>query len=69
MIRKKLSLLAIAAFFFTGCTMIPKYMRPEAPIPAGWPSGPAYKETPSRQGARLPPTCNGGNSSPMNDFK
>ena len=28
-----------------GCTMIPKYTRPEAPVPAGWPSGPAYKET------------------------
>ncbi len=51
MIWKKLSLLAIAAFFLTGCTMIPKYTRPEAPIPAGWPSGPAYKETPAMQGA------------------
>ena len=53
MIRKKLSLLAIAAFFLTGCTMIPKYTRPEAPIPAGWPSGPAYKEAPSTQGAPI----------------
>lgn len=34
-----------------GCTMIPKYTRPEAPIPAEWPSGPAYKETPSTEGA------------------
>lgn len=31
--------------------MIPKYTRPEPPIPDGWPSGPAYKETPSTQGA------------------
>lgn len=31
----------------TGCTMIPKYTRPEAPVPASWPSGPAYKETPA----------------------
>ncbi len=30
-----------------GCTMIPKYQRPDAPIPPGWPSGPAYKESPS----------------------
>ncbi|MGA2400103.1 MAG: efflux transporter outer membrane subunit [Syntrophobacteraceae bacterium] len=51
MISKKLSLLAIAAVFLTGCTMIPKYTRPEAPIPAGWPSGPAYKEPPAAQGA------------------
>jgi multidrug efflux system outer membrane protein len=31
--------------------MIPEYTRPEAPIPAGWPSGPAYKETPAKEGA------------------
>jgi outer membrane protein, multidrug efflux system len=28
-----------------GCTMIPKYTRPEAPVPDTWPRGPAYKET------------------------
>ena len=31
--------------------MMPKYTRPEAPVPAAWPSGPAYKEPPSTQGA------------------
>ena len=31
--------------------MIPKYTRPEAPVPAAWPSGPAYKETPATPGA------------------
>ena len=51
MMRKKLLLMAIAAVFLTGCTMIPKYTRPEAPVPSGWPSGPAYRETPSTQGA------------------
>ena len=30
-----------------GCTMVPKYSRPAAPIPADWPSGPAYKDTAS----------------------
>ncbi len=25
-----------------GCTMAPKYVRPVAPVPAEWPSGPAY---------------------------
>lgn len=50
MTRKLLSLLAVTAAFLTGCTMIPKYTRPEAPIPAGWPSGPAYKETPAKEG-------------------
>jgi multidrug efflux system outer membrane protein len=29
----------------TGCsTMAPEYKRPESPVPAQWPSGPAYKE-------------------------
>ncbi|MFA7346651.1 MAG: AdeC/AdeK/OprM family multidrug efflux complex outer membrane factor [Desulfurivibrionaceae bacterium] len=27
-----------------GCTMAPGYARPEPPVPAGWPSGPAYHE-------------------------
>ncbi len=28
----------------SGCKMAPKYTRPEAPIPAEWPTGPAYEE-------------------------
>lgn len=28
-----------------GCTMAPKYARPAAPVPAQWPSGPAYAPT------------------------
>ncbi|MFA6499801.1 MAG: efflux transporter outer membrane subunit, partial [Desulfurivibrionaceae bacterium] len=27
-----------------GCTMAPRYARPEVPVPAAWPSGPAYQE-------------------------
>jgi multidrug efflux system outer membrane protein len=50
MIRKLLSLVATTAVLLTGCTMIPEYTRPEAPIPAGWPSGPAYKEIPAKEG-------------------
>jgi len=34
-----------------GCTLAPKYNRPEAPVPADWPSGLAYKETASIQKA------------------
>lgn len=30
--------------FLTGCTLAPKYTRPEAPINAGWPTGAAYQE-------------------------
>jgi multidrug efflux system outer membrane protein len=29
---------------FSGCTMAPEYVRPDQPVPASWPSGPAYKE-------------------------
>jgi multidrug efflux system outer membrane protein len=39
-------IVAIALFFLSGCaSMAPEYTRPEAPVPAGWPSGPAYKDT------------------------
>jgi outer membrane protein, multidrug efflux system len=46
MMGKTILLLAAAGIFLTGCTMIPKYNRPEAPIPADWPGGPAYRENP-----------------------
>jgi multidrug efflux system outer membrane protein len=42
MTEKLLSLLAITVVLLTGCTLAPKYTRPEAPVPASWPSGPAY---------------------------
>jgi len=45
MTSKTFSLLAIAALMLTGCTMIPKYSRPDMPVPAGWPNGAAYRET------------------------
>jgi outer membrane protein, multidrug efflux system len=45
MIIRLFSGLALAAVLFTGCTMIPKYTRPEAPVPADWPRGPAYEKT------------------------
>lgn len=32
-----------------GCTLAPKYTRPEAPVPAQWPVGPAYKGTQSAE--------------------
>ncbi|MCX7965967.1 MAG: efflux transporter outer membrane subunit [Syntrophorhabdaceae bacterium] len=34
----------IAVSIFTGCTMAPKYTRPDAPIPRQWPKGDAYKD-------------------------
>jgi multidrug efflux system outer membrane protein len=45
-IKRKILLLGIMpVFFITGCTMIPKYTRPAAPVPVQWPSGPAYPES------------------------
>ncbi len=35
----------------TGCTLAPKYTRPEAPISAGWPTGAAYREAEKKTGA------------------
>jgi multidrug efflux system outer membrane protein len=34
----------ILTFLPGGCSLAPKYARPEAPVPAGWPTGAAYKE-------------------------
>ncbi|MFB3886160.1 MAG: AdeC/AdeK/OprM family multidrug efflux complex outer membrane factor [Thermodesulfobacteriota bacterium] len=39
------------AVCLSGCTLAPKYTRPEAPVPASWPVGPAYQETKSAPGA------------------
>ena len=37
----------------SGCaSMAPEYARPEAPVPAEWPSGPAYRENTALQGSR-----------------
>jgi outer membrane protein, multidrug efflux system len=48
---RRMLLMIGAIACLAGCTMIPKYTRPEAPIPAGWPNGEAYQDTPSTQGA------------------
>jgi multidrug efflux system outer membrane protein len=36
--------------FVNGCTLAPKYERPEAPISAQWPTGAAYRETKAMPG-------------------
>ena len=38
-------IVAIIITALAGCTLIPEYRRPDAPVPASWPTGPAYKET------------------------
>jgi len=50
--NKTLFLVVIGTFIFlSGCTMAPKYTRPEAPIPNDWPDGSAYQNSQSPQGA------------------
>lgn len=40
----RILLITITIMCLTGCTMAPRYTRPEAPIPKEWPEGVAYKE-------------------------
>jgi multidrug efflux system outer membrane protein len=42
---KSLISLAVTAFILSGCSLIPDYMQPAAPIPAQYPQGPAYSPT------------------------
>lgn len=41
--RMWIPLIALA-IGLAGCTMAPKYTRPEAPVPVSWPEGPSYNE-------------------------
>jgi len=51
--NKTLTLIvACGASLLGGCTLAPKYSRPDAPVPADWPAGAAYEE----QGATDEPT-------------
>jgi len=42
--RKIILLLIVVTLFLGGCTLAPRYTRPEAPVPYEWPAGEAYKE-------------------------
>ncbi|GLZ89366.1 outer membrane protein OprM [Metapseudomonas resinovorans] len=42
--RRSLISLAIAATLLGGCSMIPDYQRPEAPVENAWPEGEAYSD-------------------------
>ena len=42
---KSLLSLAVTAFVLSGCSLIPDYQRPEAPVSAQFPQGPAYSST------------------------
>ncbi len=49
---RKIFLLSVGMAVLLGaCSLAPKYSRPEAPVPAEWPAGPAYGETGAPPGA------------------
>ncbi|MDD4073660.1 MAG: efflux transporter outer membrane subunit [Desulfobacterales bacterium] len=47
--NKKLFYLLGICVIMGGCSLIPEYKQPEAPVPQIWPGGPAYEETGARQ--------------------
>ncbi len=50
MMRTTATVLLITALVLGGCTLAPKYERPEAPMPDQWPEGPAYVGMPEKEG-------------------
>jgi len=42
-VRQSLLSLAVASIVLSGCSMIPDYQRPEAPVANAWPQGQAYE--------------------------
>ena len=47
---RRIVILSMAAAFLAGCSMAPRYSRPDAPVPGSWPTGPAYQSDASRTG-------------------
>ncbi len=45
MLRILMLLILAITSWLVGCSLTPKYTRPQAPVPADWPSGASYKET------------------------
>lgn len=45
--RTRLLALPLGLSLLAGCSLVPDYLRPGAPVPAAWPDGPAYRRPPS----------------------
>lgn len=43
-------IIVLASLVLSGCSLAPEYSRPDAPVPASWPSGPEYQETGGKPG-------------------
>ena len=52
--KNALFLLAGIAIVLSGCTLAPKYTRPEGSVPPDWPTGAAYEETSVMSGIATP---------------
>jgi multidrug efflux system outer membrane protein len=52
--KNRLALILTALLLFGGCSLIPEYRQPEAPVPAAWPTGPAYDKAADAAGAPAP---------------
>ncbi|MDD2734434.1 MAG: efflux transporter outer membrane subunit [Desulfuromonadaceae bacterium] len=49
--NRRIAILSIASACLAGCTtMAPSYTRPDAPVTAAWPTGPAYKSIAAQAG-------------------
>ena len=48
--RQWLFLWVVIILFLGGCTMAPKYTRPQAPVPTNWPEGSAYQNNQPPEG-------------------
>jgi multidrug efflux system outer membrane protein len=53
--RTLLLLVPGLVFVLAGCNFAPQYTQPEAPVPAEWPSGPAYENPAATAGAPFAP--------------
>ncbi|MDD4899510.1 MAG: efflux transporter outer membrane subunit [Candidatus Omnitrophica bacterium] len=42
---KRLMIFALGVVFLSGCSLAPKYIRPQAPVPNHWPSGHSYPKS------------------------
>ena len=49
--RRSLCIRLGIVFFLCSCSLAPQYTQPRAPVPAEWPQGAAYVDTPSTAGA------------------
>lgn len=54
--RRSFLALPLAAVLLSGCSLIPDFVRPAAPVPTAWPEGPAYRRPPVAVAANADPT-------------